>query len=354
MENHQMFISLFEDGLCGNFVADLQGNILLCNDAFRQMSGRRMENLDLARVMGPLWMGLKTQLMRAGKVDLGEIVLNRQDGAPWVVVARFIFKRHDLHSKGGCIYGYLADVTEQHLAERELAALLKENQSLMRHAIQAQEDERRHIARELHDDMGQYLTAIRLDATALPKTENKVVNEHAKRITAHAEHIQQVVKRLLHRLRPVVLDTHGLIEAVHHLGREWRKQHPDISCIMDLAQDCKALPEPINIVAYRTVQEAMTNAARHAKARHIRVGIRIVDEHTLPSLKIEIRDDGIGFDPHNIHGGFGLAGMRERIEATGGSFGLMSRPRHGTTLTAMIPLAYNTSGKIHVTQSTPG
>lgn len=336
-ESQRMFKTLFDQGLCGNFVADLQGNILLCNQAFSSMCGRSEATLNLRNALGKSWDDLCNKLKAVEKVDIPELSVKRPDGAPWIVMARLTCALESPTSEQKNIHGFFTDITEQHLAERELGVLFKENQSLARHAMQVQEEERRNIAREIHDEMGQYLTAIRLDIATLPKDGNNAVTEHAKRINSHVEHIQQGVRGLIHRLRPTALDAHGLIEAVEQLMSDWKKQHPTVACSLILEKSCQNLSEKINIVAYRIVQESLTNISRHAQAHFVDVKIMRTRGILSDTLSIEIQDDGVGFNPHSPRAGFGLSGMRERVEAEGGVFHINSNGK-GALISASIPL----------------
>lgn len=228
----------------------------------------------------------------------------------------------------------LTEVTCRREAEQALAQLLAENRALAQHAQQVQETERRRMAREIHDDMGQYLTAIRLGAAALFRSEDPMVVEHTSRIASHAEHMQTTVKALLHHLRPVALDEYGLPDAIRHLVHEWTKIHPDLACDLMLDPACANLPDHLNNVAYRMVQEALTNIGKHAHATRVEVEIRLDDD----TLLIDISDNGVGFNHPPKRGCFGLVGMRERVETVQGIFHLNSQPNAGVHVSAQIPL----------------
>lgn len=344
-QSQRMFKSLFDQGLCGNFVADFEGNILLCNSAFSTMCGRSEATLNLRQALGPQWDELCSQLQQFDKIDIAELKVTRPDGAPWIVMARLTQVADDPHTPeqdaslpaSANIHGFFADITEQHLAERELAILFKENQSLARHAMRVQEEERRTIAREIHDEMGQYLTAIRLDVATLPKDSTSPHSAMALRISSHVEHIQQAVRGLIHKLRPTALDAHGLVEAVEQLVQEWKKQHPHVSFALSLDPSCQSMPEKTSIAAYRIVQESLTNIARHARAQHVSIKLMRTRGILADTLSIEIRDDGIGFNTYSPRAGFGVSGMRERIEAEGGVFTIQSQGK-GVLVSASIPL----------------
>lgn len=224
-------------------------------------------------------------------------------------------------------------------AELSLARLLNENRALAAHARQVQEQERRRMARDIHDDMGQYLTAIRLDARSLSKLENPIVASRAERIGQHAEHVQKAIGDLLHRLRPVALDEYGLIDAVRHLVQEWKKQYPGISCRCILDDKCSNLPDNINLTAYRIVQEALTNISRHAEATTVSVTINFRSENKT-ALEVKVEDNGKGLSsPYPDRRGFGLAAMRERVTAVGGSFDLQSTADTGVRISVILPLS---------------
>lgn len=337
--NQAMYKNLFDEGLSGNFVATMGGRIVLSNQAFCAMSGRVPVDLNVAT--GGMWDGLVLRLQTQETVDYPEIVLHRSDGAPWVVAARFI-KTSDIGlGLGEAVHGYCVDITEQYLADRELKVLLNENRALSRRVLQAQEEERRRIVREIHDDMGQFLTAIRLDAAVLPESQGPVLTIHAERIAKHVEHIQCAIRNLISTLRPMILDQHGLADAISHLVREWRRQHHETTmCYLVIDQSIgTGLPEDVSIVVYRLIQESLTNIARHANAARVDVRLCRYGEIGHEVIEIIIQDDGQGFDQTAVSSrGFGLVSMRERTEAIGGTFWFASGVGAGTRIHARLPL----------------
>lgn len=230
------------------------------------------------------------------------------------------------------------EITRRMAAEQSQAALLAENRALAQHARQAQEEERKRMAREIHDEMGQYLTAIRLSAAILPAESDPLVAEHSGRISRHAEHIQIAVQNLMHRLRPVALDEYGLLDAVNHLAENWRQENPQTDCKLRLDQSCPILQDSLNIAVYRIIQEALTNVARHARASEVTITIAQFHIPSAHMLEIVIQDNGVGFDRLLAGPCFGLAGMRERIEAVGGTFHISGGVNAGVRVSAVIPL----------------
>jgi glucose-6-phosphate-specific signal transduction histidine kinase len=214
-----------------------------------------------------------------------------------------------------------------------------ENRALARHVMQVQEDERRYIAREMHDDMGQYLTAIRLDAAALSANADMATTIHAQRIISYADHIHDAMKELLHQLRHAALDAQGLIAALKTLVEEWESQHANIRCNLALNENCLNLPQLFNIVIYRVVQEALTNVARHAQARHVDIALTVSNVTSPAFIKLDISDDGIGLNAATCCYGFGLTGMRERVEGAGGTLGLICESGQGLRVSVNIPLS---------------
>lgn len=339
-ESLSRFQTLFEEGLSGNFIADKHGELVICNAAFRLMSGmavRGEETFNIADALGAQWLNIATRPAESAHLDFPELILERPDKGIWVVMARF---RVMLSTMGEIleVHGYFTDITEQYLAEKELSQLFAENRALAGRTMQAQEEERSRLAREIHDDVGQYLTAIRLDAATIPRIGDHVTaSTHLERIARHAEYIQIAIRRIIKRLRPAALDAHGLVEALQQLIQDWGKQNPQIDCRINLDHACNRLPEPVSIVIYRIVQEALTNISKHACAQL--VDISLVEKSR--GLMLRIKDDGIGIRPSSATpNSFGLTGMRERIESLHGNFALASRPGAGVTITATIPFNY--------------
>ncbi len=225
-------------------------------------------------------------------------------------------------------------------AEEKLEKLLQENQSLARYAMQVQEDERRHLAREIHDDMAQYLTAIRMDALTVQKNaSNEVVSYATRRIANNTEHIQKAVRSLIQRLRPAALDALGLIGALEQLASGWETRHPETKCELLFEKSCQNLSERINIVTYRIVQEAMTNIERYASAKTVNIHLGITTVATQATLCLEVLDDGIGFDESISSKGVGIIGMRERVKSVNGTFNLFTGINSGVLIVVKIPIS---------------
>ncbi len=212
---------------------------------------------------------------------------------------------------------------EREQARQRLAGLVAENRQLARHTIEVQEAERRQTAHEIHDDIGQHLTAIRLGAALLSGNPDVAVTEAATRIDRNTAHIQGKLREQLRRLRPVELDTGGIEDALDALVERWRDENPETLHVLDIAPPAIAQPlsDETAIAVYRIVQEALTNAARYAAARHVTISLRERFDGARRSLVLRVEDDGNGGLDGVISGsGFGLLGMRERAHALNGSF----------------------------------
>lgn len=242
------------------------------------------------------------------------------------------------------LVGVSVDVTPIKEAEQRSQDLLQQNRLLTRQMFSLQEAERRHLARELHDELGQWLTAIQAEAEAICSSSGSErepgICANARAIGKSATEIQGVIRRILRRLRPSLLDALGLTESLQELAIQWRQHHPKIVYDLELDGNLDNLPESLNITLYRIVQEALTNVANHAKASHIKVWLRrIAGEAATPEhLLLTVQDDGIGMDPSLPFKGLGMLGMRERVIASGGEFMSSSAPGQGVCIEIRLPL----------------
>ncbi len=227
-------------------------------------------------------------------------------------------------------------------AEGELADALAENRRLSQKYLLAQEAERRSLARELHDELGQCLNAIKLDATAIrnhPGEPPREIVETAQAIIDVSSRMFDVTRGLMERLRPVALDELGIADALRHLVSEWQRRNPGVRCRLELLGQLDELGEQVNISLYRIVQECLTNVTRHAHASTVEVR---VDGSARPhgGLSIRVRDDGVGMPAGTgRRTGLGLVGLRERVEALGGTFEVAECAPHGVEVRAQIPAA---------------
>jgi PAS domain S-box-containing protein len=234
-----------------------------------------------------------------------------------------------------------ADITERKAAERRLAEYTARLGTLSRRVLAVQEEERRAVARELHDELGQVLTAVRLNLQTLrrrsrdPELGPVFEDGLALLETAIAE-----VRALSMRLRPTILDDLGLEAALRsHLERSRVRAELELDTAISLPQ--KRLDTAVETACFRIVQEAMTNVVRHAGATRLAVSVQAIDGE----LVLSVRDDGRGFDPaaaaqRAARGeSAGLSGMEERAQLAGGRLEIHAAPGRGTEVRAVFPLA---------------
>lgn len=215
-----------------------------------------------------------------------------------------------------------------------LATSRAENRRLAAHALSVREAERRWLAAEMHDELGQSLTAIQVDAATLAHlADDEAMRACAEAILVNSGAIQTTVRELIRRLHPMALEALGLRMALAQMCADWsaRAACPPVMLDWDAA-----LPEPVGcgIHAYRIVQECLTNVARHAQARTATVTLRGCGDW----LDLCVRDDGRGYDPQRPTAGFGLAGLRVRAESLGGALVIVTAPGAGVEVRARLPL----------------
>lgn len=229
------------------------------------------------------------------------------------------------------------ELTKRQLAERRLAALLLENRRLAQQYLHAQEAERKAVARELHDELGQYLNAIKTDAVSIQEQVSGAQATAVSAIIRHTDHLHAVVRDLIRELRPVALDELGLQAALEHCLDQRRQRMPTVRFNVALEGDLDTLGEPVNLTIYRLTQEALTNVSRHARAGHVAVRVARTGA-PCDAVTFSVTDDGRGADPNETNGGLGLIGMRERVEMLGGEWKITTAREQGFSLFARIPV----------------
>jgi two-component system sensor histidine kinase UhpB len=221
-----------------------------------------------------------------------------------------------------------SDITERKLAEQALRALT-------RRLVQAEETERRRIARELHDRVGQNLSALNINLDILLGHLGE--GPLARRLEDSLKLVDgtlQSIENVMADLRPALLDEYGLAAALEWYGQEYA-QRTGIRVAVSAAQPGIELAQEAAVALFRIAQEALNNAAKHSSAKRITVAL----EESDGELVLSICDDGKGFDPANApRGRWGMTTMRERAEAAGGRLAVESAPGRGTTVRATLPL----------------
>ncbi len=290
---------------------------------------RRQNMLSLAGRIADL----NDQQLDAGNQQVGSLLVSFQTRLLLTLMAALAIglglalftmrKILSLESQARSQYGEVAEARTQ---LKELSARL----------VQAQEEERRSLSRELHDEVGQALSAVLIElrnlSSGLPIRSEEQSRGHVETIKGLVEGTVRVVRNMALLLRPSMLDDLGLIPALKWQARETSKSTSmDVSVAAELDSD--ELPDEYKTCIYRVVQEALHNCARHSHATFVRIRV----EQTRDRLLLNIQDDGQGFDVRHTKG-LGLLGIQERISRLGGTCQVHSQPGSGTTLSAELPI----------------
>jgi signal transduction histidine kinase len=227
---------------------------------------------------------------------------------------------------------------EQRVAERT-ADLIRSHEQLRQlthETVMAQENERKRLSRELHDEAGQGLVGLTFsldEILAEIPEELKDVREKVTRTLTRVDKLNQHIRGMAHGLRPPILDVAGINLALQGFCRDFSTE-AYFPVIYSGTNNLPALSEEISITLYRIVQEAITNVVKHGHATEAHVSL----SHDADCITLIIRDNGIGFDTMKTPKGVGLAGMEERLSLLGGRLEIASHRKHGTRLKAIIPI----------------
>ena len=284
-------------------------------------------------------------------------------GTPWWFYTSMFF---DSWAGYGAV-GFSVDITQQKYVEQQLVELLNSNRKLAQRLVAVQEDERRNLARELHDELGQSITAVKSLATVINASANGAddeISSLAGSIIDLSGRLYEVVNSIMQRLRPDIIDGLDFNEAIRNCIVRSQLETVGVNCSLDIVGNINNLDEVIKVSIYRIVQECLTNISKHAMASNVSVRIRrSADNPKQPvsdsdeqqqntsvqisaddAIRIEISDDGIGMDVEKPVDGnaadkrHGLQGMRERITAMGGTFNITSGRGKGVKVEVMIGL----------------
>ncbi len=232
-------------------------------------------------------------------------------------------------------------------AEAQVHHALAQNRRLAQQLITVQEQERRHLARELHDEIGQCCVAIRVNASSIARdtqTAMPIAHASATSIAQTSDHLHEVVRGMLERMRPTGLDDLGLSASLEVLTSSWAARH-GIACTYEAqghAQDLQDLDEATNIAIFRAVQEGLANIVKHAQARHAMISFMSEG----PNIRLRIDDDGVGQPQSESGRGLGLVGMRERIDALGGQLTLQPSPLGGLRVEISLPATHRAQARV--------
>ena len=237
----------------------------------------------------------------------------------------------------------LLELSQQHtklevmVAKRtaELQLQSDENTNLAQQLIRVQEDQIHHIARELHDEFGQTLTAIKINAHILEQAQTtELVGTYAQDITSQADALYATMRDMIQRLRPEALDEFGLKAAVEQCMIAFHLDEQNIDLALTIDDSVNDLEEIYSIASYRIVQELVNNAVKHAQLSWLKVHLTITDQH----MHITVEDNGVGFDSIQKKLGFGLSGVDERARSLGGVVDINTAIGEGVRVCVSMPL----------------
>ena len=245
---------------------------------------------------------------------------------------------HDFYYKGQQTRLVLAnDITEKHIAEQKLLESYESIRKLTSHLQNVREEERLYISREIHDELGQLLTVLKMDVSWLNKRtepENTAVKEKLIEISGLIDSTVKSVRRIASELRPTLLDDLGLLAAIEWYLEEFERRS-GIETERSLQEIEQPLPDALKIGLFRIFQESLTNVARHSGAKKVKVSLQQQEKE----LVLTVQDNGKGFDESGtVKKTLGLLGMKERTLMMGGQYNISGITGEGTTVTVSVPL----------------
>jgi PAS domain S-box-containing protein len=327
------------------FAKDREGRYLMINTAGARLMGKTPE--EMIGLDDTQFFSEETRtkiierdraIIRTGGARMDEDVTTTLAGLSRV----HLTTKGALHDSAGAIiglFGVSRDITERKLAEEELQQVNEQLRDLSRRLFQVQDDERRHLARELHDEIGQALTAAKINVDSIESAEGGTQSLRLKETSTLLDSLLRQVRQISLDLHSSLLDDLGLAPALRSL-LDQQARRAGLRAQFYAAEPLENIDPEIQTTGFRIAQEAITNVLRHAKAQS--VGLHLQTEAGL--LQLKIVDDGKGFDLAEIEGraheeaSFGLMGMRERAALVGGRVRIISSPNEGTTIEISLPL----------------
>jgi len=341
-ESEEKYSTLVEDALIGVYIVQ-DGKIRFANNKFADIFGHMRE-----QIIGIDSLELIHPDDRPAVMEIRENRLAGRD-TPSVYEVRGIRKTGETvwllrsntliqYRNSPAIAGNIADITQRKEAEANLRQSEKEHRILSGRLLSAEENERKKIAREVHDSIGQALSAIKYSLeNAISKYRGRISASEIKHLEAIVPITQQSieeVRRITMDLRPSILDDLGILATINWFCREFEEIYHGITIKKEIALKEDVIPPSIKTAIYRVVQEALNNIAKHSQADLVRIQLKKVRNR----IDLEILDNGIGLDMEALlampspEGGFGLASMKERAKLSGGTFQLNASPEEGTRI----------------------
>lgn len=341
-ESEQKYSTLVEDALIGVYVIK-DGKIEFANDKFAEIYGYKKEELigmDSSILVHPIDRLLVTELrekrLKGEKVPSEYEIrgLKKNGNVIWVMRSLSLIKYKD----GPAISGIVQDMTKRRMVEDALRESGKELRILSNQLLSTEEKERKRIARELHDGIGQALSAIKFrvenSLRELRASPNHSELKSLEAVIPLTQKTIEEVRRIVQDLRPAILDDLGILATITWFCREFQKVYASIAIKRDIDIREKDIPSPLKTVIYRILQEALNNVAKHSRADRVQLGLKKKKNR----IELKVHDNGHGFDFSKTislkasRRGFGLASMRERAELSGGTFEIDSSVGKGTTI----------------------
>ncbi len=331
------------------FLLDPAGNFVDGNEAAQQISGYSNEEKNGTNILE--WGAIPdAQLPRVREILAGsaqgypsgpdEFTFMCKDGTSADLEVRTFTTRI---AGRMFILGIARDISKRKRAEKALVDSEQRLRVLSSKLLTAQEEERRRVARDLHDSIGQYLAAVKFSIEGVIGTKDGREDSAAiKRLESLVTMVQgaiEEVRRIYTGLRPSVLDDLGIVVTIDWFSRELRKTYPDIRIFQYVDAKEDKIKKSLKIVIFRVIQEALNNIARHSKAKF--AALSLVERDG--ALELTVEDDGTGFDVDEAlkvdsdDRGLGLMGMKERVELSGGVFDIRSSIGKGTKVNALWP-----------------
>lgn len=340
-ESEEQHRAILRTAMDGFWLADTQGRLLEVNETYCRMSGYSAQEL-LAMTIPDLeaneavddTAARMQNIMQQGH-DRFESSHRRKDGSTFEVEVGVQYRPIE----GGRFVVFLQDITERKRAEQELKRSQQDLRSLSKAANEALEAERRRTARELHDELGQSLTALKMDLeslrSALPPDQPEL-GQRTQAMHALLDSTIAATRRIAANLRPLMLDDLGLAAALDWLTHNFSK-HTGIATDLVIDDAVAQVPEPIASALYRVTQESLTNVAKYAHASTAEIRL----ERDGDWVQLLVRDDGrgIGAADQSKRGAFGLLGIRERVTLLGGKVAIKGEPGKGSEVRVRVPLA---------------
>ena len=345
-ESLSLYENLYEHAPAGYFSIDEKGRIFKINMAGCVMLGKQRTS-----ILGKLFISFLTR----GDADTFRSYLdNLTNGIKDTRVIELEIKLPGgktctiLLESSALIMGgrhiVMTDICQIKETAHRNNELLQENRLLTMNLFKQQESDSKYLAREIHDELGQWMSAILSQVEVLSSYGDKSDANQiaAKDISKSIGKMHEVVHGLMGHLRPAALDILGLSESLSKLMEDWCFHHPNVRLDQHIDDELEDVSELISIAVYRITQEAFNNISKYAHATQVTVRLTRNEDNITGAeyLSLIIEDNGGGFDPTQKSDGIGVVGMRERVVTLGGEFNMTSSTGNGTRISGIIPLPF--------------